>query len=537
MNDIEYTDLLRLATTDDFKSEFLKTNNIRGVPIKPQFTLYPYQVETLMWMRNREKESDNKTGISGGIVCLEMGMGKTFVALTHTLSTPSESGAPTLIVTSKTIMLEWKLEGVEKFFDSVNVLFFHNDFCNISSISSEELLKYDIVITTYDMCLSANKQKKYYEDCFERWNSDKIISVKFRNLQTSTKAVGIGILYETVWERIICDESQRFANHTSMTYYCMMALCGKYRWCLSGTPIRNYDTDIWAQLRFCGYKTIDQASGWKRRANVQYKEEGLDNFVYVMKYNDAGVILPEKIEHNCEVEMSEEQAQCYKKLHKESVELYNGMMSRSDNFTCVLVLLMRLRQCAIAPCLTTNLRDNLTMTENTYTPKIMKIIDIISSIPAGEKACFFSSFTSYSDLVASAIKKFLPTCKYLQLDGDTPIETRRHVLDTFKADCSVLLMTYKVGGEGLNITEANHCILGEPWWSLVVLEQAKSRIWRSGQTKPVHIYNVISKDTVEQRIIEVCNEKSTLVDSYISYPKHSKISIDKYTIGRIIDIV
>ncbi len=55
-------------------------------------------------------------------------------------------------------------------------------------------------------------------------------------------------------ERVICDESQKLANPKTMTYKCIMAVYGKYKWCLTGTPIRNYETDIWAQLRFCGYK-------------------------------------------------------------------------------------------------------------------------------------------------------------------------------------------------------------------------------------------------------------------------------------------
>ncbi len=108
---------------------------------------------------------------------------------------------------------------------------------------------------------------------------------------------GTAVIYGTPWERVICDESQKLANPKTMTYKCIMAVYGKYKWCLTGTPIRNYETDIWAQLRFCGYKGVERSHDWNRNGQglIAFKDHNLISAIFTMSYDDAQMSLPKKL--------------------------------------------------------------------------------------------------------------------------------------------------------------------------------------------------------------------------------------------------
>ena len=572
---LEFTDLLRLASLNSSAAIYLeKSRNMRGVPVGDAYSLFDYQIDALEWMRMREQTPH--LGIVGGIICMEMGMGKTLIGLLHTLSQQKGVG-PTIIVASKTVMIEWKIHGVDKFLKYCNVLYLHPDFMTksaITNLSVDVLKTYDVVITTYDICISATKLTNVHEDCFEYGDEHslmkgKVVSIILRKKTNITRLQttrGIGAIYGLVWERIICDESQKFANYNTKVYHSMMAICANYRWCLSGTPIRNYDTDIWSQLRFCGYKTIDRAPDWKKYGRVHFADGKLEKTIYVATYTDAGINLPNKSEIDVFVELSEQQRIVYDLFLNKIKKIYKSMMEGDVEFVHVMSNFVRLRQCAIAPYLMSAMAKRTAITKRTdndsslfsefemsswkktdlgiYAPKIKKIIDIIKQIPNNEKICFFTTFTSYSDLLTAAIDKLLPDCKYRQLDGDTVGADRLNILDSFRSDDNirVLLLTYKVGGEGLNLVEANHCIFGEPWWSNAVLRQAKARVWRRGQTKPVFIYNIISTSTLEERVLEICKEKDNMTCSYINdKSENTKITmqdvgLNKIMMGRILKL-
>ena len=518
-----------------------------SIIVKPEFSLYPHQIDAIEWMKEREQTVE-KNGICGGVLALKMGMGKTFTALVHALSSP-KGDSPTLIIASKLVMTEWETQGINKFFDGVKVLYLHKDYIEkktpINEITVERIKTFDFVITTYDVCVSVNRKTKYYNDCFDHsFTTGKIETVNCRPDSCIPNDVkGFDVLYGIKWERIICDESQRFANPTTVTYYCMMALNAKYKWCLSGTPIRNFDTDIWAQFRFCGYKTINRVAGWKRCGSAQYKEERLSRYVYNLNYEDAGIVLPEKKEYTHFVEMDKEQAQKYETLKAKTHNIYKQMMDGDLDFSCVLGMFVHLRQCAISPYLLQpeSKRGDKRSTESKRgvvvivdpSPKILKVIDIIKEVPQGEKICLFTSFTSCSDLVAATFDLLIPEYGYLQLDGDTVGPERQLILDKFKTDprYTMLLLTFKVGSEGISITQANHCIIIDPWWNFSTLDQATARMWRTNQTKTVHVHTIITENTVENHIVDICNRKVKVVDEF-----QGGVTFDKYTMGKIIGV-
>ena len=515
--------------------------------LKEGVKLFPHQVSAIDWMNDREETSLH--GIKGGILCMQMGMGKSLASISHTLSKDfhDNSRAPTLIIASKTVMIEWKSQCIEKFLNSnVKVLYLHRDFYkNIDTVDAAEVVKYDIVITTYDVCTSGadlGNGKNAFDDCMVYGNEHTLMKGKIESIERrksprgTAHLKGAGVVYAIEWERVIADESQRFANPQTVTYFCMMAICSKYRWCLSGTPIRNYDTDIWAQLRFCGYDTIARPVYWKRIGKAQFVKDKLADSIFIVGYSDVGMVLPEKSEHEFTVKMDDEQLGVYNTIKERTNEVFKQVVNGTTEFTNVLAMLTKLRQCAISPYLLdpeSKRRCVNNISSGYESSKITKILDIISGIPNDEKICFFTSFTSFSDLLANAIEKTLPNIGYVQVDGDKDGRERREALEKFKTDvkCRVILMTYRVGGEGLNLVEANHCIFGEPWWSTAVLKQAKARVWRTGQKRPVSVYTIITEGTVEEMIVNICKEKEKMIDSYLL---RTDKCLDKVTVGRLL---
>jgi SNF2 family DNA or RNA helicase len=253
--------------------------------------------------------------------------------------------------------------------------------------------------------------------------------------------------------------------------------------------------------------------------------------------------------------------------------MYYQMMNKLVDFACVLAMFTRLRQATIAPYLmvpeskrnfnktkkedkTVKYLDEITNKSDLAltcydkrgcagynSSKLSKIIELFTKIPNREKVLVFSMFTSCLDLLREAVEvnPNLSDFTILQLDGDVTGEERDLIIKRFRSDDSIraLFITYKTGSQGLNLVEAKHCICIEPWWTPIVPNQAKARIWRTGQTNNVHIYTVIIKDTIEERIQEICKEKNEMASNYLdgTTKKLSKnVGLDMFTLGRILDL-
>ncbi|MGL5961587.1 MAG: DEAD/DEAH box helicase [Cetobacterium sp.] len=538
-------------------------NSATTLFLKNGYKLFPHQKRVIKWMKHREKNKDaflvDKSNFKGGIISLSMGLGKTLTALAYSFQ--NKASFPTLIVTSKTVMYEWKSEGVEKFFmtegdDAVKVLYLHRDFLGkqIDNINRDIIMKYDVVITTYNVCMFSCRRGKYYLQCIEFGDNtfllkDKIVTVHNRNRCDSNmpNLIGTDVIYGTPWERVICDESQKYANPETMTFKCMMAIYGKYKWCLTGTPIKNYDTDIWAQLRFCGYVGVERAHEWKKRGFQIFKDHNLISAIYMLSYSDANIELPIKTENTIIVPLTGKHQQVYKFILKQTRAKYAAMMNNRCSYSCVLAMFTKLRQCAVAPYLIikSNKDTDKFGVAGTKSLKITTIIELFKQLNHNTtkksktlpKIIVFSTFTSCLDLLSAAVKEQYPDFKFVQVDGKT--KNRVHLFNQFKTNSNIqgLFLTYKIGSDGLNLTEATHCICVEPWWTNAVHNQAVARLWRTGQTKSVYVYNLIIEGSIEEKILEICKEKEDIADSFLKGTERklkSKGLLDKYTLGKLL---
>lgn len=567
-------DILNAATTCPYATKIInKWYGLRWIAMRKKgpgerHRLFPHQIEALKWMRERERTKSKD--VRGGILCMMMGLGKTLTAVAHTISSP-RGDTPTLIVCGKSVMLEWRAD-IRKFFgDKIKILFLHKDMMGkyFEKITYAEILKYEMIITTYDVVLNTSRKKEFFiERALDRDAAGRVKTVSEVMGVTDESAIGPDLLFSVAWHRVITDESQRFANFRTRTYQAIMGIEGKYKWCLTGTPIRNYMTDLFSIFRFCGYKNVTKPREWSKYI---YEYDRLDLAIFRMNYDDAGIIIPPRMDVDINVYLENEEKRCYKYFEAQTKDTYQGMMLGSITFASVLAMFTRLRQVCIAPFLVCpeskithvatedekqadmiiqKALDQLTGGLGTWikcvegtagmkSAKVTAIIDVLSKIPPNEKILIFTTFTSALDLLRKTIQHYLPEFGVCQIDGRTTGRNREEVLHEFK--CSdekrALLMTYKVGSEGLNLTEANHVICIEPWWCPSVHEQAKARCHRFGQTRNVHIYNINVVDSIETTMIRIVNEtKLELASSVLKGTNKRVGKLDKYTLGRILGI-
>ena len=156
--------------------------------------------------------------------------------------------------------------------------------------------------------------------------------------------------------------------------------------------------------------------------------------------------------------------------------------------------------------------------------KIRRTMEIIAATQPQAKVIIFSSFTKALHLIQHALRSGKAPFSWVQIDGSVDEQNREDFLEKFKHDpkCKVVLINYKCGCEGLNLTEATHIIFVEPWWTPAVEKQAIARAHRIGQTQEVHIWSLYNKDSIEDKVQEKCKEKNRLSDAVLGNDTNDK---------------
>lgn len=518
------------------------SGGLRQLVLKKPYELFPHQITAVMFMKMRERES--RHGIRGGHLCLLMGLGKTLISVAHSL-TSKKGETPTLIVCSKSLMMEWKEEGFEKFFEGVKVLYVHSDFIKkdeLAKLTPATYLNYDFVVTTYDVLKSAfvsdaalSEDISVYKT--QKYSVDKkrsLFTIRKRNENDIAKASasasgasrGIASLFYVKWERCIADESHTYVNSDTYVFKAMMSIVAKYMWGMSGTWIRNEVDDIFSQLRVIGYESQDvqTVSDWSKRGMSEYYREKLGECILHMDYEEAGIKMPRLVEKIVSVKMGPRHATLYSQAHSFiSKNTATGAFTYANMFG----MLMRLRQISVAPSLIFSeekdcskipgfeiderLLNDHDLEATVNCAKMLELVKLIKSFN-GDKFIIFTSYCSVQKLVQQTINYHLPQTSIHCIDGSTPMNERKAIINDVKTndDIQGVCMTFKVGSEGINLQTANNVIIIDPWWSPCVHQQAIQRSWRMGQTRDVSVYYLISKNTIEEKILEVCNEKKVV---------------------------
>ncbi len=420
----------------------------------------------------------------GGCLADDMGTGKTIQTLAFIESLyEKENDAPaTLVVMPRSLLFNWQREA-EKFTPDLAV-YVHADQGRITD--PQEFAQYDLVLTTYGTMLRDIAALRTYQ-----------------------------------FNYAILDESQAIKNPVAETSKAARLLNAKHRLVLTGTPIENSTGELWSQFAFLNPGLLGDISYFReefinpieRQQNqdaAQFLRKMVFPFILRRTKDQVAADLPPRSEEVVMCDMEPAQRKLYDKQRDYYRAQLLGMIDddgMNDARMKILEGLLRLRQISIHPRLVdAKFKGN--------SGKFDLLLDTLDTLRAeGHRALVFSQFVQMLTLVREALdERGIPYC---YLDGQT--RDRQGEVDRFQNDDTVpfFLISLKAGGVGLNLTAADYVIHIDPWWNPAVEQQATDRTHRIGQDKPVFVYKLIARDTVEEKILQLQAHKRELVEQVI----------------------
>lgn len=423
--------------------------------------LRKYQKEGFKWLNEL-----SELGF-GGILADDMGLGKTIQVITFVLSKRSKK---TLIITPTSVLYNWKDE-FERFAPNVRVGLVHGTKAQRDRMLSE-IKKYDVLITTYGTL--KNDENEY------------------EKLQ---------------FDYCIIDEGQNIKNPTSKTTLSVKKINSKCNFALTGTPIENNLMELWSIFDFVMPGFLFTKERFKAKFIQNKNTEELKSLItpFILRRVKEDVLdeLPEKIEKKYLVDMTTKQKSIYKSYVKEIKE---KLKSSKGNIN-MLTFITKLREVCLDPSL---IMDDY----NGGSGKINALMELLDNyIDGNKKILVFSQFTSALKNIEKNLEEV--GINYIYLDGSIGSKERGELVKKFNEDplISVFLISLKAGGVGLNLTSASVVIHFDPWWNPAIENQATDRAHRFGQKNVVEVIKLISKDTIEEKILLLQEDKKELIES------------------------
>lgn len=428
----------------------------------------------------------------GGILADDMGLGKTVQVIALLLKERKKS----LIVCPASLVYNWERE-LNRFAPSLIVRAVVGS-CAERAAAVADSDGQDVLITSYDLL---KRDIGFYE--------------------------GIRFAYH------IIDEAQYIKNAGTQAAQAVKRIDSACRFALTGTPIENRLGELWSIFDFImpGYLYSYQRFREKLELPiVQSQDSGalgqlqrmIRPFILRRMKKDVLQELPDKMEEVVYSRMTEEQDRLYRaraaKLRRDleegSEEDFKGSRMK------VLAELIRLRQICCSPCLC---YENYSGGSG----KLDTFLDLVSSaVDAGHRLLVFSQFTQMLSLLEQELAK--REFRVLILTGKDSKEKRRRQIDQFQeGQADVFLISLKAGGTGLNLTAADMVIHYDPWWNAAAQDQATDRAYRLGQKSKVNVIRMVTKDTVEEKILELQEKKRELVSQVLSDGRFTEQVISK----------
>jgi non-specific serine/threonine protein kinase len=447
------------------------------LPRSLQNTLRPYQKAGYDWLHFLNQYS------FGGCLADDMGLGKTLQALSLLMSEKEKGNSkPNLIICPTSVVFNWQQE-VKKFTAGLTV-YSHLGLERVRDV--QEFNKYDIILTTYGIMRR-----------------------------------DILFLKDFHFNYIILDESQKIKNPNSQTAKASRLLTGRHRLSLTGTPIENNTLELWSQFSFVNPGLLGNIHYFKRTFVTSIEKEQDDTTLNILRRlvypfilrrtkEKVAMDLPPKTEQTVFCSMNSKQ----KNLYEQWRDYYRALLldkisEQGIQKTRMNVLegLIKLRQIACHP----NLIEKKITEDSGKFQHFKEIVEEILS--ENHKVLVFSQFVRMLKIIKNYFDK--NGIRYEYLDGHTI--NREKVVENFQKNknIKIFLISLKAGGTGLNLTAADYVILYDPWWNPAVEIQAMDRAHRIGQNKNVFVYKLISKDTVEEKMLELQQRKKSLVDNLI----------------------
>ena len=442
--------------------------------------LRPYQQLGLAWL-----EFITDIGFAG-ILADDMGLGKTVQALAFIDKAISENkiDKPVLIIAPTSVMFNWYAEAL-KFTPHLKAMMHYGPD---RKLDDNTIKQYNIIITSYNVALI-----------------DKSILLQYQ------------------YALVILDEAQNIKNANAKITHTVNQLQADSRICLTGTPIENNLGELWSIFNFLMPGFLGNKNFFTKQFRTpiekhkDFDKQKLLNRItspFILRRDKKNVLLdlPDKSEIIDYIELSESQRNLYElTLLAMNKKVNEAIQAKGIERSQILILdaLLKLRQICCDPrLLKTSETDKYTVQDSA---KLVFLIEKITQLlAAGKKILLFSQFTSMLALIEEQLQK--QSIAYAKLTGSTT--KRDKVVELFQSGkVNLFLISLKAGGTGLNLTAADTVIHYDPWWNPAAEMQATDRAYRIGQVNKVFVYKLITKNTIEEKIIKLQQEKQDLIQS------------------------
>ena len=486
---IKSADALRLNALDALPLRWEGGEQIRGfaqrlrdikdfsveVPEGLNANLRPYQLEGLSWMQSlRQLEV-------GGVLADDMGLGKTLQTLAHILCEKNAGrlDRPAMVVMPTSLIPNW-LDEAAHFTPQLKVLALYGA---TRKKHFAHLNDYDVILTTYALLPK-----------------------------------DIEHLAKLPLHLLVLDEAQYIKNPGSKATQAACELVARQRLCLSGTPLENHLGELWSLFHFLLPGWLGDVKTFNRDYRVPIERQGsaerlqhlnarIKPFLLRRTKEQVATELPPKTEIIHWVDLNEAQRDVYETMRlamdkKVRDEITRKGVGRSQ--IIILEALLKLRQV----CCDLRLVSDTAPKKGSTSGKLDSLMLMLEELFAeGRRILLFSQFTSMLALIEIELKK--RNVRYAILTGQTR-DRRAPVKDFQSGTLQIFLISLKAGGVGLNLTEADTVIHYDPWWNPAAENQATDRAYRIGQEKPVFVYKMIARGTVEEKIQHLKEQKSDL---------------------------
>jgi len=448
--------------------------------------LRDYQLNGYQWMARLAHWG------AGACLADDMGLGKTMQSLALILT--RASGGPTLVVAPTSVCGNWLAEA-ERFAPSLRIRW-----------------------------MGGSKRTRMLRNA----KAGDLFICSYGVLQNDIETIR-----EIDWQTIVADEAQSFKNAGTRRSQAMMSLKANFRMIASGTPIENHLGELWNLFRFINPGLLGSSKQFRERYAVpieqQNDEQARDRLKYLIRpfilrrmKREVLTELPERTEITHLVEFNEGERAFYDGLREQALQRISEYAELdSEQRFRVLAEITTLRQASCHPALVTEKPP-------CDSAKMRAFAEIVDELRRnGHRCLVFSQFVGHLTL----IRKHLDSQRisYQYLDGSTTVKKRKQAVDDFQAGQGELfLISLKAGGSGLNLTAADYVIHMDPWWNPAVEDQASDRAYRMGQKRPVTIYRMVVKDTIEEKIVKLHEQKRELANALLEgTDSGSRLSVEE----------
>ena len=451
----------------------------RSEPAMPEglhAELRDYQTEGVRWMLRLARWAP------GACLADDMGLGKTVQALAVLLDRMGVG--PALVVAPTSVGFNWQREG-ERFAPGLRIASFRGraDLDRLDETEARDEASPHVIVTSYDLLV------RYAEP---------LSAIK--------------------WATLVLDEAQAIKNPATRRARAVFGIEAGFTLALSGTPLENHTGELWSLFKAVAPGLLGSQEDFGRRFQGPVERQKdprvrralarlIRPFVLRRLKSEVARELPERTEVRLDIDLSKAERRLYDEVRASVLAALAGAdpsLEPGQRRFQVLAALTRLRQLACHPKL---LDDRSTVGSS----KLAALRELVAELrDNGHRALVFSQFTSLLALAREALVADGVTLRYL--DGSTPAARRREEVDAFqRGEADVFLLSLKAGGTGLNLTAADYVIHLDPWWNPAVEDQATDRAHRIGQERPVTVYRLVARGTVEDGIVAMHADKRELV--------------------------